>query len=121
MSGWLITVLLLPVIQFCASLGLTTLVLLNNSGFNKYSCGWFEVCSTLGVGRGGLKVKIVLLGLLQGEDLEAKAWKLLPWANVLNHTHVFPQRFFSVHVLCDSWKALNVPRLALCCMYRKEA
>lgn len=78
------------------------MLLLNNFGFNQCSCDWFEVCSTLGVGRGGLKVKIVLLDFLQDEGLEAKAWKLLPFANVLNHTHVLPCRFCSVHLLCGS-------------------
>lgn len=42
---------------------------------------------------GGLKVEAVLLDFLQGEDIEAKVWKLLSWANVPNHTHVFCRGF----------------------------
>lgn len=29
--------------------------------------------------------------------------EMLPWANVLNHTHVLPHRFCSVCVLCGSY------------------
>lgn len=46
-----------------------------------------------GFGWGGLKVEVVLLDFLQGEDTEAKVWKLLPWANVPNYTHVFCRGF----------------------------
>lgn len=42
---------------------------------------------------GGLNVEAVLLDFLQGEDIEAKVWKLLSWANVPNHTHVFCRGF----------------------------
>jgi len=40
----------------------------------------------LGVRRRGLKAETILLNFVEDEDLEAAAWKLLLWINVLKPT-----------------------------------